>query len=121
MKILSSFIVLGFISIGCAQFVPPTGGPRDITPPKLLTSIPENKSTNFDDKNLELTFDEYIDITSLKQELIITPEPKAFYNVKLKDKTVKLAFEEKLDSNTTYTFNFRNGIKDLNEKIQQII
>jgi hypothetical protein len=116
MKIISSFIVLALITIGCAQFVPPTGGPRDITPPKLLTSIPKNKSINFDDKNLELTFDEYIDITSLKQELIITPEPKAFYNVKLKDKTVKLAFEEKLDTNTTYTFNFRNGIKDLNEK-----
>ena len=100
----------------CAQFVPPTGGENDKIPPELVTSSPVNKSKNFKEKNIILIFNEYLDITSLKQELLITPELKSVYNVKLKDKTIKIIFDEKLDSNTTYTFNFRNGIKDLNEK-----
>ncbi len=105
-----------FLLFSCAQFVPPTGGENDKIPPELIKSSPLNKSKNFNEKNILLTFNEYLDITSLKQELLITPEPKSLYNVKLKDKTIKITFDEKLDTNTTYTFNFRNGIKDLNEK-----
>jgi uncharacterized protein (DUF2141 family) len=115
MKYLLIFLPI-ILLFSCAQFVPPTGGENDKIPPELLRSSPVNKSKNFNEKNITLTFNEYLDITSLKQELLITPEPKSLYNVKLKDKTIKLIFDEKLDSNTTYTFNFRNGIKDLNEK-----
>lgn len=105
-----------FILFSCAQFIPPTGGENDKKAPELISSSPINKSKNFKEKSISLTFNEYLDITSIKQELLITPEPKSLYNVKLKDKIIKIIFDEKLDSNTTYTFNFRNGIKDLNEK-----
>ncbi len=105
-----------FLLFGCAQFVPPTGGKKDIAPPQLLSSFPENKSLNFKGKEINLTFDEIIDATNLRQELIITPEPKSVYELKQKAYGINLKFKESFADSTTYTFNFRNGIKDLNEK-----
>lgn len=105
-----------FLIFGCAQFVPPTGGPTDKTAPKLLNSIPSNKTKNFQGNTISMDFDEYIDITALKQELIIVPDPNILYLIKLKDKNVKLVFEKQFPDSTTFTLNFRNGIKDLSER-----
>lgn len=100
----------------CAKFVPPTGGEKDIIPPKLVSSVPKDKTKNYKGNRITLVFNELVDSKSLKQELIITPEPKSNYKVKNKGEVVELDFENKLDSNTTYTLNFAGGIKDLNEQ-----
>lgn len=113
---LLSFLFLTTIFISCAQFVPPTGGPKDITPPSLTKSQPVNGTLNFKDKLITLSFDELIDINSLRQELIITPQPKGAFDVKVKSNEVSLKFDDEFNDSTTYTFNFRKGIKDLNEK-----
>ena len=105
-----------FIMFGCAQFVPPTGGPTDKDAPKLLNSNPSNKTKNFHGSSISMDFDEYIDITALKQELIIVPDPNILYLIKQKDKNVKLVFEKQFPDSTTFTLNFRNGIKDLSER-----
>ncbi len=105
-----------FLIFGCAQFVPPTGGPTDKAAPKLLNSIPSNKTKNFQGNIISMDFDEYIDITALKQELIIVPDPNILYLIKQKDKNVKLVFEKQFPDSTTFTLNFRNGIKDLSER-----
>ena len=68
-------ISLYIIISSCAQFVPPTGGPKDITPPNLTESIPKNETLNYKQKTIRLVFDELIDASSLRQELIITPQP----------------------------------------------
>ncbi len=109
-------LIISIIVLSCAQFVPPTGGPRDIKPPELLSAVPSNKTINFSSKTILLEFDEYLDISSLRQELIVVPALPFYYDIKQKEKTVKLILSKNLDSNTTYTFNFRNGIKDLNER-----
>ena len=44
----------------CANVVTPSGGPKDIVPPVVLQAIPENQSTNFQDKEIHITFDEYV-------------------------------------------------------------
>ena len=62
-KRLSNFIFIVFISvifINCANRGTPQGGDKDITPPKILKSIPENYSTNFNGKEIRVYFDEYI-------------------------------------------------------------
>jgi uncharacterized protein (DUF2141 family) len=105
-----------FTILSCAQFVPPTGGPTDKAPPKLLVSSPTNKTKNFNGNIISMDFDEYVDISALKQELVIIPDPNVLYVIKEKEKNVKLIFEKKLGDSTTYTFNFRNGIKDLSER-----
>jgi hypothetical protein len=111
---ISSIITLVLSS--CAQFVPPTGGKKDITPPKLIRSYPENKALNSQTNYIQLEFDEPIDINSLKQELSVSPELEGGYTVKSKLTSVELKLNQKLRDSTTYTFNFKNGVKDLNEK-----
>jgi len=115
MKKILIFPIIALI-MGCAQFIPPTGGPKDIKSPELLSSIPTNKTLNFKGNAITLEFNEFVDITNLRQELIMTPDPKSLYTVKQKDKTIKITFDKPFEDSTTYTFNFRNGIKDLNER-----
>jgi len=101
--------------VGCAQQGAPTGGPQDEDPPKVLSSTPDNYSVLFDGKQIEITFDEFINTGSFSQELVVSPPMKEKPVVRLRNKTLIVEFEDTLKSNTTYTFNFGEGIKDLNE------
>lgn len=116
MKSIYYIILLSTLITSCAQFVPPTGGPKDEDPPELVSSYPENKALLFKDKTIILSFNELIDATALRQELIITPNQKGIYSLKTKPYSVELKFDEDFIDSTTYTLNFRDGIKDLNEK-----
>lgn len=100
---------------GCAQQGSPTGGPRDETPPKVLESEPPNYSTRFTAKKIMITFDEFIVLENVNQELIVSPPMEEKPEVKLRKKTLVIQFEETLKDSTTYTFNFGNAIKDLHE------
>lgn len=113
---LTCFLLLSFIVLSCAQIVPPTGGQNDKTPPELVSSFPENKTRNFKGQEFKLTFDELVDASSLQNELFIVPDPGSAYETKVKNNTVTLKFDKPLAENTTYTLNFRNGIKDLTER-----
>ena len=100
----------------CAQVVAPTGGKKDEIPPNLISSIPENKTTNFKENSIVLTFDEYVVVDNLMQKLIITPETDNTYTPLVKNQTVILKFRKAFEDSTTYTFNFSDGIKDLAER-----
>jgi uncharacterized protein (DUF2141 family) len=117
-KIIKAAMIVtcGTSLLNCAQFVPPTGGKKDEIPPKLLLSNPKMEQKNFKDKTIYLQFDELIDVSSIRQELLIIPEPESSYDIKSKSNTVILKFDKGFRDSTTYTFNFRKGIKDLNER-----
>ena len=99
----------------CANPIAPTGGPKDLDPPILLNTIPDNKTLNFSESSIELEFDEYIKEENLLTQLMITPNLKGIYTYKLNRNRIILNFEEPFDSTTTYTLNFREGIKDITE------
>ena len=99
----------------CANAVAPTGGPKDTTPPVVVGSVPENHSTNFVGKKIEITFDEYLTLDNAKQNVMISPPMKEKPEIKLRNKTVVVKFKEPLADNTTYTINFGSAIKDLHE------
>jgi len=102
--------------ISCAQFVPPTGGKKDEDMPKLIKSVPKSEQKNYKDKTISLEFDELVDVSSLRQELLIVPEIEGTFNIKAKSKNVIIKFDKVFRDSTTYTINFRKGIKDLNER-----
>ncbi len=99
----------------CAQQGSPSGGPLDLDPPVVVESDPPNYSTRFEAKKIRITFDEYIVLDNVNQELIVSPPMEEQPEVKLRKKSLIIEFEEELKINTTYTFNFGNGIKDLHE------
>lgn len=110
------FLLIYSLLNGCAQFVPPTGGKMDETPPKLIRSVPKMEQKNFKDKSIRLEFDELIDVTSLRQELLIIPAAEGTFDIKSKSNIVIIKFDKAFKDSTTYTLNFRKGIKDLNER-----
>ena len=100
---------------GCAQQVAPTGGPKDETPPKVLAESPENLSVNFDAEQIVISFDEYIQLTSTSEQVVISPPMLRAPSYQLKKKSLIVKFEETLAENTTYTINFGEAIRDNNE------
>ncbi len=102
--------------VSCANQVPINGGPRDEKPPELLSSIPVDQTTDYTSGTIELVFDEYVEATNLKKELLITPITEVDYEVKVKKNVVSITFDSLLEENTTYTLNFRKGIVDITER-----
>lgn len=99
----------------CAQMASPPGGKKDTLAPKVISSIPLNKSKNYKGKKIELLFNEYIGLKNINQELLITPNV-GFYQTKVKPNGVTILLDSALKENTTYTFNFRNAIEDVSER-----
>jgi hypothetical protein len=109
-----SFILIYFLTY-CASITPPGGGPRDTIPPVLVKSYPEQKSLNFDDNYIRLTYDEYLKIENLLKQLIITPIIQEEYEQKIRKNSIELTFSEPFKDSTTYTFNFGEAIQDITE------
>ena len=113
--ILFSLIIL----FGCAKRGTPTGGPKDSIPPILVNASPKLNSTNFDSEEIRLTFDEWIKLDKVQDQLIISPPlEKSSYEIKPLSGVTKKVFLKFLDSlapETTYTINFGNSIQDNNE------
>ena len=114
------YIVLSIVVIsGCAKRGSPTGGPVDSIPPVLINASPKINSINFDSKEIRLTFDEFIKLDNVDEQLIISPPiNKSSYEVKPLNgvtKKVFLEFIDSLETETTYSINFGNSIKDNNE------
>ena len=114
------YTVLSIVVIsGCAKRGSPTGGLIDSIPPVLINSSPKINSTNFDSDEIRLTFDEYVKLDKVEEQLIISPPlDKNSYEVKPLNgvtKKVFLKFIDSLETETTYSINFGNSIKDNNE------
>jgi hypothetical protein len=107
--------VLLVVVTSCAKQLPPKGGDRDIMPPKILSSYPLMGATNYTEKSITMDFDEYVVTNSLTGELVVSPPLKTDPEIKMRGKNVTITWQDTLSDNTTYMFQFGEGIKDLNE------
>jgi len=62
-----------------------------------------------------LVFDEYVNADNYLQEMIVSPVPLNMPTVTRKLNTVTVKLRDSLEPNTTYSINFGNTIKDVNE------
>jgi len=99
----------------CANIVPPTGGPRDSVPPRLVTSNPKDSAKNVNSNKIVLTFNEFVEIQSAQEQVIVSPYPKSSPVIEFKFRTVTIKLKDSLEANTTYSINFGDAIKDVNE------
>ena len=117
-----TFCVAAFWSIlpiGCATVVPPSGGPRDSLPPVLLLADPPDSSLNFSGNRITLTFDEYIDLKDVVNNLFFTPTFEINPRIAVRGKSIIIPFEDGvLEPNTTYVLDFNKAIVDMNESNQ---
>lgn len=123
MKQLSTALLLLFIAMkmmavsSCANILPPSGGPRDSLPPRLVSAIPRDSAVNVNPKTITLVFDEYVTLQNAFSNLVISPIPGTANppQVESKLRTITIRIKDTLEANTTYSFNFGNAIQDVNE------
>ncbi len=103
----------------CANIVPPLGGEEDKTPPEVVPerSTP-NFQTNFTKQRIELTFNEWVTLEDVFNQVVVSPPLQYRSNVTLKGRTLRFDFDERetLREQVTYTINFGEAVKDLTEK-----
>jgi hypothetical protein len=99
----------------CANPVSPSGGPADLDPPVLLNSVPPLYTTNFDASQIRLTFNEFIELKGINQQLIVSPPMQTAPTFRIRGKTLVVDISEPLIENTTYTFYFGEAITDMTE------
>jgi len=121
-KVISPFfLIIFFISkivvlTGCANIIPPTGGPRDSLPPMLVKVTPPDSSKEFNSKKIVFTFDEFIDQPQdITKNLVISPNYTIPPTIEPKLRTLTVTLKDTLEPNTTYYINFGDAIKDINE------
>ncbi len=106
-------------TVQCAKRASPTGGPRDSIPPLLVNASPKLNTVFFDKDEINLTFNEYVTLKDISKQLIISPPLNSsqykIYPVTGAAKKVTVKLLDTLLDNTTYTFNFGEGIIDFNE------
>ena len=105
--------MLGFMR--CANVVSPSGGPKDTIPPIVLQSVPENQTANFHDKEIHITFDEYVTLNNPNSNIFISPPLEKNPEYRLSGKSLIIKFKEALKPDVTYSINFGEAIKDLHE------
>ncbi len=115
-EVAPKFIPAGLLMVSsCADERPPSGGKRDSIPPKLKLAEPANKTLNFKSEKIKLHFSEFIQQTLEPKEIVISPPMNKKPKMVVDGKTVTITFKSKLKDSTTYTINFGDAIKDINE------
>lgn len=109
-------LIISFV-YSCANKGPgPQGGPKDETPPRVMKSVPENGTLNFQKKEIQVDFDEIISLEKVFDNVVISPPQQRNPDIRTQGKRLVVRFDDQLNDSTTYTINFGDAIVDLNEK-----
>ena len=108
------------ILLSCARVGSPIGGDRDTIAPRIIGSSIDTPRVNVsrDLKELRIAFDEYITLKDVNKNLIISPPIRKIKRIlpsNLATKEIVIQWEDTLQANTTYSFNFGSSIQDHNE------
>ena len=109
------WVLVALLTGACANMGRPEGGPRDETPPVFLRSDPAPGATNVSKTQLSAYFDENIQLEDAFSKVIVSPAQKQPPAVSANGRRLTVQFRDTLRPNTTYTIDFADAIKDLNE------
>jgi hypothetical protein len=116
--ILPAAMALLFAGLySCANIVPPSGGEKDTTPPKLLSMSPKDSLRNQRVSKIVLHFDKFVELTDLQKNLDLSPQLEIQPSVVAIGKRVEIKIVDSLlKPNTTYRISLGNAITDNREK-----
>lgn len=115
MRSIAALILLCFMA-SCANIVAPTGGQLDKTAPSILQRSSPDSVLNFKGGKISYTFDEFIQIKDINNQLTVSPllNPKPIITVKKKTLTIEI-IDTSLRANTTYFLSLGNAVRDIHE------
>ena len=93
----------------------PTGGEKDMNPPKLASESPASGSVRMRNPVVKITFDEYFTLNNPTENILISPPMEQEPNYSIQGKTLVIKFKDTLKENTTYNMVFSNCIQDFHE------
>ncbi|MDE7406781.1 MAG: Ig-like domain-containing protein [Muribaculaceae bacterium] len=99
----------------CASIGRPEGGPRDETPPVMLSSNPAPGATNVKTNKIVLTFDENVQLDDPSNKIVISPAQNQAPGISSGGRHVTIELRDTLIPDATYTIDFSDAVKDLNE------
>jgi|TARA_B110000116_G_scaffold88131_1_gene76647 uncharacterized protein (DUF2141 family) len=102
----------------CAQVGVPSGGAKDADPPVIVSISPALGATNISTEkggSITVMFDEYIDVRQLSTQLLVSPPLSSPIKWFMKGKEVTFTWEEDLEENSTYVFQFGDAVVDIRE------
>lgn len=99
----------------CASIGRPEGGERDELPPVFVRSNPEPGALEFKGNRLNIFFDENIKMEDVMNKVVVSPVQKQPPSVSANGKRLTVEFRDTLVDNATYTVDFSDAIRDLNE------
>lgn len=110
-------LIAAIVLASCAnRGIGPQGGPKDSIPPVPVKSEPVNGVVDFHGKRIEISFNEYLQLSDIASNLLISPPQKNTPDVKARGKRVVVQFQDTLRDSTTYTIDFGSAICDFTEK-----
>ena len=111
-------VVLALVMVSCAnRGIGPQGGPKDSIPPVPLHSDPEIGALEFKGKRIEVTFNEYLQLSDVASNLLMSPPQQTPPDVKARGKKLIVQFQDTLRDSTTYTLDFGDAVCDYHEKV----
>jgi hypothetical protein len=99
----------------CANPVSPTGGPKDVTPPKVTLCDPPQYSLFFKSDKIRITFNKFIQLKDPSSMVNIAPPLLPNTDYSLRGKTLLIKIDDSLKKNTTYSIMFGDAIADITE------
>ena len=99
----------------CARMGNPDGGWYDDTPPRVVSSSPNDKGTHVKQQRITIDFDEFIKLEDAQSKVIISPPQLEQPDIKASGRRIIVNLLDSLKSNTTYTIDFSDAITDNNE------
>lgn len=110
-----TIITIGYLLASCANPVSPAGGPKDEDPPVIVKSEPPLFSKNLNTNKIKVTFNEFIQLKDVTNQVIISPPMEKMPDFKSKGKSLVIELNEELKENTTYNIFMGNAVVDLTE------
>ncbi|NLT50325.1 MAG: Ig-like domain-containing protein [Ignavibacteria bacterium] len=110
-------ITLIILVAGCANQLSPGGGERDKIPPEITEYYPKDKTVNYNENVISLTFSEYVDQRSVKDAIFISPKINGEIEYNWSGKSLEIEFADtSLKPNSTYVVTIGTDITDINER-----
>lgn len=112
---LALFAVIALAVAACASIGRPDGGPKDEVPPVYLRSTPAPGTKNFNKNTIEIYFDENIKLEDASNKFVVSPAQQQMPQITANGKKITVHLRDSLLENQTYTLDFSDAIRDLNE------
>lgn len=112
----SLFVVAAALLLAaCASIGRPEGGPRDMTPPVMVSSTPAPGSINVSNGRIDIIFDENITLDDPMNKIVVSPPQKKQAQISSNGRRVRITLRDTLRDSTTYTVDLADAVRDLNE------